>query len=140
MLFSIISNTVLIINSICLFGNNQITRWKADEIDRVQSNGTESDWTNSNYINEQIRCLIVISEITSQDKNLSGNLVIIHRNRTIHFYRKIFSRILCVPNRRTSKRNFSSPKQIRKSLKRESRLVFQEFVWGYQNSVWRSSD
>ena len=63
----------------------------------------------------------------------------IHRNRAIHL-EIIFSRILSVPNRRTSKRNFGSPKQIRESLKRESWLVFQEFVWGYQNSVWRSFD
>ena len=42
----------------------------------------------------------------------------IHRNRTTHFYRNYFSRILSVPIRRTPKRNSGSPKQIREKMKR----------------------
>ena len=42
----------------------------------------------------------------------------IEDNKTIHFYRNYFSRILSVPSRRTSKRNFGSPKQIREKNKR----------------------
>ena len=42
----------------------------------------------------------------------------IHRNRTTHFYRNYFSRILSVPIRRTPKRNSGSPKQIREKKKR----------------------
>ena len=52
----------------------------------------------------------------------------------------IFSRILSVPNRRTSKRNFGSPKQIPERPITIRVSVIHEFIWGYQNSVWRSSD
>ena len=48
----------------------------------------------------------------------------------------IFSRILSVPKRRIPIRNFGSPNQIREKKRNDQS---RPFVWGYQNSVWRSS-
>ena len=56
------------------------------------------------------------------------NWWVIHRNRTIHYIEIIISRILSVPNRRTSKRNFGSPKQIPERAITIRVSVIHEFV------------
>ena len=48
----------------------------------------------------------------------NSGATLIEGNKTIHFYRNYFSRILSVPSRRTSNRNFGSPKQIREKIEK----------------------
>ena len=85
-------------------------------------NSTPSDevtWENSTWNEHQLGLIHIIRILANHNRRNSSKfneiLRSIEGNKTTHFDRNYFLADSECPHRRTSKRNFGSPKQIRES-------------------------